>query len=381
MVRWDATSGRLVQNSTVTIDDSGNITGVTTLNGVSPGNWVQGPASATIGNLAYYSNTSGKNIGAAVVSVDGSGNLTGVGTLNGARWVKPRFTGSTTDRIATWFGSTADTIQETVTTIDSSGNMGSVNAINGVSPSNWVQGPASAALNRVATFSSTTGKFIQDSGSVTISGSSVQGVGALNSIGVGSTSLSSLTAINGVDPSAWVTGPASSTSTRVATFNGTSGKTIQQSPVTIDASGNIANINTLNGIFTYEIVKGNVSFFGGSTGFVAGFGLPKRASSYRVGYVAFVPVSFGDTASTLSLGMSSSDNNGSWGIHMPNSSAAGALGTGGTWANPGTYTNASFIFHATCVVTAGSGIYNLNLNISSSGSMTLLTGWQMWTYL
>jgi hypothetical protein len=139
------------------------------------------------------------------------------------------------------------------------------------------------------------------------------------------------------------------------------------------------SVATLNGLLPSELMKGTVSFFGGSTGFSPGYGLPRSASSYRVGFVAFVPVSFGDTTGTISLSMSSDDNNGSWMVQMPNASAARSLGSGGTWPNPGTFTSAGFIFSATCVVPSGSGIYGLNLNISSSGSMTLLTGWQFWT--
>lgn len=427
IVRWDGTTGRLVQNSTVALTDAAQLTGVaevngvdvsalsttnqrwlfgpkttvinrllvwnstggglvgdapivfvpetntltgavnvsvSTVNGVNPSNWVRGPASATSSSLAIYSDTTGKLIGSSVVTVNGSGSLSGVGLLNGDRWVKPRFGASTTNRVATWFGTGADTLQETTTTIDASGNVGGVATINGKDPSTWVSGPLSASNNAVARFNGTTGLLIKNAPVQIDDSGNVSGV----------------TTVNSTDPSTWVVGPASSTSTRVATFNGTSGKLIQQSPVTIDSSGNMASLATLNGISPLEWLKGVLSFFGGSTGLVPGYGLPKRAASYRIGYVAFVPVTFGDTASTISLSMSSSDNNGSWGVHMPNSSAAGALGTGGTWANPGTLTNASFLFHATAVVPAGSGIHNLSLNISSSGSMTLLTGWQVWCY-
>jgi hypothetical protein len=393
IVRFDSTTGKLIKGSTVFVGDdgsvsnllnlsslngtvsgfqfyngvvsiafrpTGSITGLATLNGIDPATWVRGPASATVGNLAYYSSTSGKTIGPAVVSVDGSGNLTGVGTLNGARWVKPRFTASTTDRIATWYGSTADTIQETTTTIDSSGNMGSVNTINGVSPSNWVQGPASSTDGRVALFNATSGKLIKQAPvSIDASGN-----------------VTSVTTLNGFTPANWVQGPGSITTNAVPRFTATNA--VANSGAFVDAAGNMT-VATINGRFPNELLPGNTTFFGGSTGFSPGYGLTKRASSYRVGFVAFVPVSFGDTTGTISLSMSSSDNNGEWMVQMPNASAARSLGVGGTWPNPGTFTSAGFIFAATCVVPAGSGIHSLNLNISSSGSMTMLTGWQMWT--
>lgn len=47
-----------------------------------------------------------------------------------------------------------------------------------------------------------------------------------------------------------VVGPASATTTAIALYNGTTGKLIQNSAVTVDPSGNFAGVGTLNGVFT-----------------------------------------------------------------------------------------------------------------------------------
>ena len=54
-----------------------------------------------------------------------------------------------------------------------------------------------------------------------------------------------------------VTGPASSTTTAVARFNGTTGKIIQNSAVTLDGSGNLAGVGTVN---THTIPGGTDTF-------------------------------------------------------------------------------------------------------------------------
>jgi hypothetical protein len=469
----------------VNIDGIDTLYGVGGINGRDPAKWVQGPASATDNEVPRYDGVTGKLIQGSGVALSDTGQLTGLTEINGrdpSKWVNgPTPAASTDTAIARWDGASGRLIKESTVYLDNAGsitnvlNMTSLNGslsgfqfisgvvnltfagtsnnivnltlLNGRDPNKWVEGPNVSVINRIATFSTTNGKNIQDSGAVTVSGSSVQGVGALNSIGVGSsiftgvtgingrdpsrwvqgsttsvnvgrittwasgaatsiqetpitvfsdgstsgftslnnitvglTSLGSVGSINGTAPSSWVVGPASATANRVPTFADASGKLLTQSPVTIDNAGNVAGVNALNGVFPYEWMKGTLTFFGGSTGISPGYGLPKRASSYRVGFVAFVPVSFGDTTGTISLSMSSDDNNGTWQVHMPNASAAVSLGSGGTWPNPGTFVNASFIFAATCVVPAGSGTYGLNLSISSTGSMTMLTGWQFWTY-
>jgi ribosomal protein L14 len=87
ITRWDGATGRLVQNSVVLISDAGAITGVTTLNGSaipSPIGDVVGPASATDNAVARYDATTGKLIQNSVVLIGDTGAITGIAALNGA---------------------------------------------------------------------------------------------------------------------------------------------------------------------------------------------------------------------------------------------------------------------------------------------------------
>src|ERR1700755_2068950 len=85
ITRWDGTTGTLVQNSTVLIDDTGNVTGVTTLNTRDPARWVDGPASggSTDNAIARWDGTTGRLIQNSVVTISDTGAVTGVTTING----------------------------------------------------------------------------------------------------------------------------------------------------------------------------------------------------------------------------------------------------------------------------------------------------------
>jgi hypothetical protein len=364
LATFSSTTGKVIQAVTVGAS-GGDLTSVSTINGIDPSTWVQGPASATDSRVALFNATSGKLIKQSAVAIDASGNMTGIGNINGrdpSRWLQGP-TSSTNDAVVRFIGTTGQLATNSVVTIDSAGGMAGVSSFHGLSvpTNNWVRGPNfGTTVDRIATWNSTDGRVIKDS-AVTLDSSG---------------NVSNVTTLNGFTPSNWVRGPGSITADAIPRFTATN--VVANSGATVDAGGNM-NVVTINGRFPNELLPGNTTFFGGSTGFSPGYGLTKRASSYRVGFVAFVPVSFGDTTGTISLSMSSSDNNGEWMVQMPNASAARSLGVGGTWPNPGTFTSAGFIFAATCVVPAGSGIHSLNLNISSSGSMTMLTGWQMWT--
>lgn len=82
-VRFDGTTGKLVQNSAVTIaDTSGNIT-CGTVNGVTMSTVVVGPGSATDNAIVRYDGTTGKLVqNSAATVADTSGNIT-AGTYNG----------------------------------------------------------------------------------------------------------------------------------------------------------------------------------------------------------------------------------------------------------------------------------------------------------
>ena len=96
LARFNLATGKLIQNSTVIVGDTGNITGLGTLNTHTiPGgtgtialtsdlaSLVTGPASATDNAIARFDLTTGKIIQNSVVTIaDTTGNIAGAGTLN-----------------------------------------------------------------------------------------------------------------------------------------------------------------------------------------------------------------------------------------------------------------------------------------------------------
>ena len=171
VVRFDGTTGKLIQDSVVTIaDTSGNMAGVGTLNTRTIANWVDGPASATDGRVVVYDGTTGKLV------------------KNGTKLEADVVAGpasATSGRIAVYNGTTGKLLQDG-TKLEA----------------DVVAGPASATSGWVAVYNGTTGKLLQD-------GTKLE------------TDLA--------------TGPASSTSGNIASFNGTGGKTLQDSGVSATA--------------------------------------------------------------------------------------------------------------------------------------------------
>lgn len=142
-----------------------------------------------------------------------------------------------------------------------------VDTINGVSVTDIVNGAASSTANAIARFSDTTGKSIKNSGVIVDDSNNITGIASLSATSATINTLNSKTTAD------LVTGPASVTASQVATFNGTTGKVIQAVPLTIDASGNIANAGTLNGKTIADLVTGPASVtstqlaaFSGTTG-------------------------------------------------------------------------------------------------------------------
>lgn len=94
VVRFDGTTGKLGQNSVVTIADStGNMAGVGTLNTRTIANWVDGPASAVDNTIVRFDSTTGKLVqGSAVTVADTTGsidNTSGSGTVTSTRFIGP----------------------------------------------------------------------------------------------------------------------------------------------------------------------------------------------------------------------------------------------------------------------------------------------------
>ena len=218
VARWDGAAGHPLQDSTVIINDTGDVTGVTTLNGVEPNVWVRNYfLSSTVNNIVVYLDNSGTQV------YDPNISITTLVRQN---------TGSNTDNaVVRWDGSGGGRlVQNSTVIIDDSGNVTGVTTINGVDPSTWVQGPASAGNNRLASYNGTSGKLIQDSGIP-----SIQVVRMLST----------------------------STDNAVVRWDGTTGIPVQNSVVIIDDSGNITGAGTLNTRTISRWVDGPAS--GGST--------------------------------------------------------------------------------------------------------------------
>lgn len=383
MVSADGT-GIVARGTPVLIDGSGNITGVNSINGTTPADWVQGPAASTDATLVTWNGTTGRIVRSGTTITAAGSQIRDMTLINSIGVTEHGLGGTTSTTRLTDVN--AMTLGDTT--------ISNVTAIDGVDPLTWVVGPASVTTNRVATFNGTTGKLIQQS-SVAISGGTVTGVST----------------INGTDPSTWVVGPASSTTGQLATFSGTTGKLIQVATVT--ASGNaLANVGTINTIdpSTWVVgpssaASGNIATFSGTTGkliadsgynlsfilrgsasgfgfstWVPGYGYTQRASAYKVGYVAFIPVTFPDTSGSVTITVDTTDHNGVWQLHLPASSGYAPMGTGTTFSAGGTYATASLIVAATFNVPSGSGTFNLSVSLSfSSASMAM--GFQLWSEL
>lgn len=152
-----------------------------------------------------------------------------------------------------------------------------VDTINGVDIDNIVNGAASSTLNAIARYSDTTGKSIKNAGVIIDDTNNITGVASLTSTSA------TITTLNSKTTNDLVIGPASVAATQIATYSGTTGKIIQAVPVTIDASGNVANmtslsatsatITTLNSKTTNDLVTGpasvsatQVATYNGTTG-------------------------------------------------------------------------------------------------------------------
>jgi hypothetical protein len=284
VARWRAGAGNPIDDSTVFLDNSGNLTGLGTLNTRTIASWVDGPASATDNAIARFDTTTGKLIQNSVVTVDDSGNIAGVGTLN-TRSVSQFVTSATSSvadfEIVLWQGTTGRSItgsgiqwnqvaflgspfandnrlvrtdtatnnravQQSGITVDDSNNITGVTTLNTIAPSNIVTGFFASAVNDVPYFTDTSGRVIRSSGlnvNNVVTSSSV-GAGTDNAIvrmdGItgklvqnstviidDSGNVTGMGTLNGATIANWVVGPASATSGRIAVYNGATGKLIQ----------------------------------------------------------------------------------------------------------------------------------------------------------
>lgn len=262
IVRFDGTTGDLIQNSSVIISDAGNITGVasiqtpsiTTASGnlvINPtgtsvdfsgkqiinaliagsGN-VGGPVSSVDNSIALFDGTTGELIKGAPVTIDGSGNATGYGTVSASAISTPSIT--TAGSSISFNTKDLTSINSiSVPTITTSGSTISFNSkdVNSIA--------ALTATTATATTSVTTPLVTNGSGNVAITAS---GNVSLNP--TGSIDFNSRPIINAIGVGD-VSGPGVSTSGSVAVFDGITGKVIKTTPVTVDVTGNMVGVQDL----------------------------------------------------------------------------------------------------------------------------------------
>jgi len=275
LCRFNGVTGKLIQSSTVTLDDGGNMFGLGKLTAncllvagllypVADGAPGQHIATDGFGNLSFVS--------------AGAGDVTGPGSSND-------------NRICRFNGATGKIIQNSLVTIDDAGNMfgiaqttmnaliaaglgypladgtpGQIMTTDGAGNLSFqdpgtgdVVGPAGAANNRIARYDGPTGKLIKNSG-VAIDGSNV--MSGITKIIANCATFAGLTypladgalgeaiTTNGAgaltfNPVGNVFGPGSSAVNRIATYADGTGKLLDDCPATCDVNGNISNVDVL----------------------------------------------------------------------------------------------------------------------------------------
>jgi nitrous oxidase accessory protein NosD len=316
VARFDTTTGKLLQNSSVTISDtaglagvktvalSGSTSGVLTLqpgatttnhtltlpsaqgaassllqnNGSGVLTWAAastadavGPGSATDNAVARFDTTTGKLLQNSSVTISDTADLAGVKTV--------ALSGSTSGVLTLQPGAT--TTNHTLTLPSAQGAASSLLQNNGSGVLTWAAastadtvGPSSATDNAVARFDTTTGKLLQGS-SVTVSDTadlagvktvalsgSTSGVLTLQpgatttnhtlTLPSAQGAASSLLQNDGSGTLTWAAastadtvGPSSATDNAVARFDATTGKLLQNSSVTVSDTADLAGVKTV----------------------------------------------------------------------------------------------------------------------------------------
>jgi len=227
--------------------------------GVNTGD-VLGPVSSTDDAIATYNGITGKTIQNSLVTLDATGNISGA-TLTAVTNTVTAVSLATTVADVVVSGSVPPTTGQTLVAIDA------VSASWQDNPSGSVDGPASATDNAITRFDGTTGELIQNS-TVTLSDTgSITGIiipSAGNTVSAGrlSTTGADVIVSSAAPPSSgqtliatsptganWQTafqGPTSATDNALARFNGTTGSLIQNSVVAIDDTGNMTGVTIAN---------------------------------------------------------------------------------------------------------------------------------------
>lgn len=127
----------------------------------------------------------------------------------------------------------------------------------GSDTSSLVTGPASATDNAVARFDGTTGKAVQNSAVVIDDSGNI----VMNSTGK-VTSMADPTSAQDAATKAYadtkVAGPASSTDNAIARFDGTTGKLVQNSSLTVTDGGKLLALSSTDGLFLQAEAQGDI---------------------------------------------------------------------------------------------------------------------------
>lgn len=242
---------------------------------------VQGPGSATLTAIALFDNVSGKVIKNSLVLVDASGNMTGIEdlTLNGFLNMQE---GAASPTPGAGYGVVYVKSDKRLYFKDDTGT--EYDVLDTGLPGNVV-GPAGATDNALARYDTATGELLQDSPVIVTDLGNMSGV---NSLSIGADFV--MTAINPVvgspgfgalfvnqldndnlyfvnDFGSWqlsditygdIVGPAGATDNALVRYDLATGKLVQDSVGILDDSGNLSGINDLS-------IGGNIRFAEGAS--------------------------------------------------------------------------------------------------------------------
>jgi predicted xylose isomerase-like sugar epimerase len=223
VARFDTTTGKLIQSSAVTISDNAEIAGAKTvaLSGAASGALTLAPAATTNNHTLTVPGEKGA-AGTFLQSLDGTGALTwatsGDGNVSGA-------SSSTDNAVVRFDSTTGKLIQNSAVTISDAADVSGVKtlALSGATAGTFTLTPASTTVTYGWTLpdrQGSSGAYLTSDGNGNLDWGSPPGLGD-------------------------VSGPSSSTASALARFDGTTGKLIKDSAVTVTDDGAISGVTTL----------------------------------------------------------------------------------------------------------------------------------------